>query len=579
MTMKIKLLGAALAGVLSMGVAGDVLAGPGDLAAIIIAAGVQSGETTQIVDGPNGFQEVIFFNSAGEEVSRIESGTPNVGSSSAVSGSINASYGAVADSGVEAFVSGLGFDFGIPEPEPRQRQFVVDAAAKKLCDDEIAEIEAEIEEFEKRIDDSERKLAQIIGDVERLERISLREIIEESRESASSIQVPTDSGIRAIRLAIESELDGNNSTGQIDFPGVKGKIADRFRKNSSDRRVLEVLLPIQEGKLREAKARLAEAKKKCDDLITPASNYVSANLQTSGGITVNEALITAFGDGGSGTVGGGVINGVAGNFSVANPKATRPWAIFLNSGITGLDDDRTGADRRARIFNVAAGAKILWDPKTTLGFTGGYQSGKVTSNANASRLTGDYFSATLSADYLLRKALTLGLSATYARGDNTLEIGGGEGDFNVDVFAASASLSDTFVQDGYVIAPRFSAGISQVQRDGYTDSLGVIVPGSDITSGNVSFGTSISKTFTNIDKFSSITPSISLTGSYFFREDLDSALTSGTIAEELGLGANLATGIDMQFNDGMGINIGGSYGRFEDNIEIWSLTAKLIKKF
>jgi len=70
-----------------------------------------------------------------------------------------------------------------------------------------------------------------------------------------------------------------------------------------------------------------------------------------------------------------------------------------------------------------------------------------------------------------------------------------------------------------------------------------------------------------------------LTGSYFFREDFDSALTSGAIAEELGLGANLATGIDMQFNDGMGLNIGGSYGLFEDNIEVWSLTAKLIKKF
>jgi len=577
--MKRLLSSVAIAAILGLGAVPQGWAGPGDLAAVILAAGTNPGENAVISDGPNGFQIVEFFLNGVRVSGPFESGTENVGNGSAVSGSVNASYGAVADSAVEAFVSSLGFNFGIPEPrvDPRQLQFVVDAA-KKLCDDEVAEIEAEIEEFEKRIDDSERKLAQIISDVERLERISLREIIEESRESASSIQVPTNSGIRAIRLAIESELDGNNSTGQIDFPGVKGKIADRFRKNSSDRRVFERLLPIQDGNLREAKVRLAEAKLKCDELIAPAG-YASTTLQTSGGITVNDALITPFGDGGSGTAGAGFINGVSGNFSVANPNAKRPWAISLNSGITGLDDDRTGADRRARILNVAIGGKIRWDSRTTFGIIGGYLRGKVTSDANASEVTGDYFSATLSGDYLLKKALTLGLSATYARGENTLEIGGGTGDFSVDVFAASASLSDTIRRGKYVIAPSLSAGISQVQREGHTDSLGVIVPGSDVTSGNVNFGTSISRTFTNIESFRSITPSVSLTGSYFFRDDFDSALTSGTIAEELGLGANLATGIDMQLNDGMGLNIGGSYGRFEDNIEVWSLTARLTKKF
>jgi len=280
--MKIKVLGVALAGVLSMGIAGDALAGPGDpsIAAILASsAATDSGVTAVVSDGPDGFQIVTLF-SGGSAFAIIESNASNVGGSSAVSGSVNASYGAVADSAIEAFVSSLGFNFGIPQPEASPQFTVFD---REACDS-----------------------------VEQLEE-----------------------DIRDLESDIEEESDG--------------------ARNSLQDELGEVELELR-------KARI-DCDKSIDAISATPAGYTSTNLQTTGGITINEALITAFGDGGSGTVGGDVINGVSGNFSVANPNAYRPWAIFLNSGITGLDDDRAGADRRARIFNVAVGAKIRWNPK------------------------------------------------------------------------------------------------------------------------------------------------------------------------------------------------------------------------
>ncbi len=55
------------------------LAAAGDDPASVIATRTATGETTRIVNGPAGFQVVIFFDAGGTEVSRIESGTPNTG--------------------------------------------------------------------------------------------------------------------------------------------------------------------------------------------------------------------------------------------------------------------------------------------------------------------------------------------------------------------------------------------------------------------------------------------------------------------------------------------------------------------
>lgn len=493
--MKRPLLSASIAAILSLGTVPQGWAALGDPSVadlLAMAAGFGSGVTTQVVDGPNDFQEVIFF-SGGTEFDRFESSMPNVGSSSSSSSSVNPSYGAVADSGVEVFVSAITQNFGIPKPEAPLQFTLFDPEA---CD---------------RIDELKEEISEL-----------------------------------------ESDIRG-------EVGGAKESLQDE---------------------LGEVELDLRDARIKCDKFIdggaaTPAS-YVATNQPPSSEIAINNAINSPYTYAASLIPGAG---GITGRFGFGNSNATRPWMIYAGSSFTGLDDNRTGADRRARIGEFSAGAKVRWNPKTTIGFTGGYRQGEVTSDANASKLTGEYLSATLSGDFLLKEALSLRLAASYIHGENTLEIGGGTGDFGVDVYNASASLSGAFNRKGYVIEPRLSAGISRVMRDSYTDSNAVFVPGSDITSGNVNLGASISKTLTNIEGFRSITPSVSLGGGYFFREDFDAALTSGATAEQFGLGANLAAGIDMQLGDGMGINIGGSYGLFQDNIQIWSLNAKLEKKF
>lgn len=491
-----------------------------------------------------------------------------------VSGTVNPQYGAVADSGVEAFINSPGFGQRFIDPGilPGPLQFVIDAAKKK-CEEEIAKLQQELVIANKEGLDNlinEREL-----DIE-AERIVFKELI--GVKTGLSTKPATEETLRRrleeLKFITRADSKQNSTLRQDNFSGVFHDIAIKYRRIFADREAIDNIIKFVEN-------QIAEAKKKCPEDSDTSSSYISQNDHSSGTAAISRVLKqnstnTPYTYSANLTPG---VSGIIGNFALANPKAKRQWVLFLNTNVSGLDDNRTGADRRARIWNVSAGGSIRLNTKTNIGVSGGYRQGEVTSKANASKLTGDYFSATISGDYLLMKTLSLGLAATYIHGDNTLAIGGGTGDFGVDVFKASVSLSGAFKWQELTISPSLSAGISRINRNGYTDNLGVIVPGSEKTHGNVNFGASVSKTFLFVDGFKSITPSLSLGGGYFFRENFDATLTSGTTAKQLGFGANLATGLDLRMDNGIGVNIGGSYGLFQNDIQIWSLNAKLSKVF
>jgi len=513
------LIGAVVAALAVTGFADNGLAGPGDPSVAAIqasAAATAAGVTTVVSDGPNGFRIVTFF-SGGIAFQVIESSNPNVGGGNTGGNTGGGAPPSVAENFGPGFgaVADIGVQALIPAPLSPELQLLLDAV-NKLCD-LVAKIKAEVAELE---------------------------IKKSIASKAIDTEILDDDAFPDDLINFINELENVNEL------------------------------------LAAARARLEAAKRNCtvsrDNPGELVDNYAPASELSPGAIAINRAINTPY------TFSASLLpfaNGVNGSVSVADPNARRPWAIFLNSGITGLDDDRTGADRRSRVFNVTAGGAVRWNPKTTIGLSVGYRDGEVTSRANASRLTGEYVSATLSGDYQLMEALSLGLAATYARGDNTLAIGGGTGNFGVNLYSLNASLSRTFRYNDAVISPSLSAAISQTERDSYTDSNAVFVPGSSITSGNVSIGASIAKTFRNTEGFSAITPSLSLGTGYFFRDDLDAALTSGAIARELGLGGNLAAGLDMQLQNGLDLNIGGSYGIFENSVQIWSLNATLAKTF
>jgi len=493
----------------------------------------------------------------------VASSTPcSVGvppSSPVTGGSANPSYGAVADMSIEA---ALAIGFSYPDLLDVEDDEEFEAEVQRARNRVLEENPVEIAKLKEKVAENNAEIRRLQGELDelaRLERIieiqddeGLREIAEQERLEAS--------GGPIVNAGIIAQLQENNAALNAEITDLQtqllNNLGEEFNANAA-----------AVGALNAQNAQ------------TSQSNYAPLQKSSPGGpagIAIGKIFNTPY------TYGVGIssgVSGIASNFAFANRQAERPWALFLNTGIGGLDDKRTGADRKARIREIELGARMRLNPKTNVGIIGRFRDAEVTSAANGSKLTGDYYSLTLSGDRLINETVLLGLAATYTRGENTLTIGGGTGTFDVEVMSANASLSNTLRRNGYTITPGLSASISRTVRDSYTDSNAVFVPGSTRTSGNVNINTAISKTHRNVGNFTVFAPKVSFDAGYFFREDLDAALTSGATSEQLGFGANIAAHIDMQLNDGMEINIGTSYGFFQDNIQVWTLKAGLVKKF
>jgi len=267
-----------------------------------LVAAASPGETTQVVDGPFGFQEVIFL-LGGVEVSRLESNTPNGhGSSASVPSSSNTAYGAVADTGVAAFLTtpGFGAPIGRAEGAGGLFGFGITSITEGLV------LAARCEE----------------------------EILRGQNLVANGQN--TDQANAALSDCIEFTRNPIFGTGS-DVSNANGYAG---QTNPSD-----------------GEAAINEA-------INNAPYIIDANVLP-------------------------FASGFEGGFSITDPNAKRPWLVFFNSSIAGLDDNRVGADREVLMQTFSVGSKVLWTPDMTIDLSGGYRTGTVQSAATASTLPGN----------------------------------------------------------------------------------------------------------------------------------------------------------------------------------------------
>lgn len=269
-------------------------------------------------------------------------------------------------------------------------------------------------------------------------------------------------------------------------------------------------------------------------------------------------------------------NGFSSKFYTGDLNAPQPWVVFLNTSGTLGGDNRKGADRTTQAWNVALGAQKRVNANTTLGISGNYKRAVAKSKATDSELEADYFSVAFSANRQLSANAALAFSASYTHGLNDISIGNSVGSFAIDAFSANASLSNSTDLREATLATSLSASLSQISREAYTDSNALFVPGSKNTSASFGANATVSRTYKDIGNFSSITPSLGISGSYNFREKLVANLVNGVEANQLGLGATLNTGFNATFQNGVSANLSSSYGLYQDNVQNWSVTGALI---
>lgn len=262
-------------------------------------------------------------------------------------------------------------------------------------------------------------------------------------------------------------------------------------------------------------------------------------------------------------------NGIDGEFSYGDLSAERPWLISADAGLSILNDNTVGDEKQAHNIDIALTGLMRWDDQTDIGVIGRFDHSEVDINATDIAVIGDTLSLTVLAKRKLIEQLTLGVAASFAHGESTIDIAGVTGAFATNTLAIDAALSNTTDIYGLQLLTSLSAGISQVRSESYEDSNGVLKAGFESIQSRVRANATLSRTFDNIGSLVAITPKIGVTASYLANDT----------GNELGAGLSLNSGINFEMDGGALANIDASYGVFQDNVETWSVSAGLAHKF
>ena len=173
------------------------------------------------------------------------------------------------------------------------------------------------------------------------------------------------------------------------------------------------------------------------------------------------------------------------------------WDIWLAAEISGISDDRAGERASTDFAMGQLGVDYLLNDDLIIGAMAQYdwmddQAREVFVTAGAVRgaqVQGEGWMAGPYAVWNIKDTLVLDVSATYGESDNRVNpLGLYSDDFDTERFMLRANLTGEFRSGPWSLRPQ--AGITHFEesQDGYTDSLGIAIPGQDITLGRLRAG-------------------------------------------------------------------------------------------
>lgn len=326
--------------------------------------------------------------------------------------------------------------------------------------------------------------------------------------------------------------------------------ASRIRKAERD-------VARQKAHLNELRADTAALKKRledCSDQLRIAGAAGPGPRQTHNNLGQPQIAPTAFNHT-QGLIAGGM-----------------PITLFVGLGYSGLDDNRNLIDRDGNIANIIFGSALDLGSQTTLGISGIVQTGKVTSTAMNSRLTGTYFGFSVFAKHNLADNITLHGNVGYRHGRNSVRLNLASAKFNTDALTASGSLTGTFKLGELDFKPQASIDLARVWNGNTVFTNAIAQNKLARTHARFAIGATISKDFVN--ETGIITPSFGISGVYRHRSGFRFTTFTFQRASEVGFGADFTTGIALRTHRGLTATLNGNFGLFK-NVRTYGLHGTL----
>lgn len=385
-----------------------------------------------------------------------------------------------------------------------------------------------------------------------------------------------ESELSEVNEEIES-LGGDGGTDDIVDIGEEGADTDEEFGVGFDRTGSESEPEIEDPgpilrEIRESEARFGITDSRADDIdFKPFDPGEPEDLEGEPGshrLKKGEGFVTSSNITSSGDT-------ISSQFQLAKAQVLMPWAVSLDASYSGLDDNRTNADRDADIWSLTGTGAVQINRKTVLGASLSYKTGDVTSTASASKLDGDYYGATLFASHQLTEVWNITGFAGYTHGDNDIDLDGATGSFNSETLSAGLQLQGRyFLADDIRINPDVTMAVSNTKNDGFLTSVGIDSIGTDITSYSASAGGTVSKTFAI--EGGAIIPSLGLHALYEESSGGDlQVVNGGTVSSNLGLGVTVSPAISVILDNGATMGLNANLTQYKKDVSSWTLGLSL----
>ncbi len=177
--------------------------------------------------------------------------------------------------------------------------------------------------------------------------------------------------------------------------------------------------------------------------------------------------------------------------------------------------------------------------------------------------------------FSINDRLRAGISTSFERSDNDINIGGATGSFHRNRFTLDASLSSKRVVRGVTVIP--SANLSWVHsdRDSYVDSVGTAVPSTTDDTLTATTALSLSRAFVpDNPAILAVTPNLNLAVNFHLIRFDDVVFTDGS---QIGYGAVTGTvsgGVDVHFVNGNSLNIAATAGGIGGDTQAYGIGAQ-----
>jgi len=254
---------------------------------------------------------------------------------------------------------------------------------------------------------------------------------------------------------------------------------------------------------------------------------------------------------------------------------SRDWLAWIDVRGTDFSRNTFGSDLRGAQVNAIAGLTRRFTPNFLVGVLGGYEMFDYRSDALLGRLKGDGWTLGSYLGWKITQGVRFDAGVAYSGIGYDGTAATAAGSFTGNRWLVTSGITGAYSNFGIQIEPSARVYALWEHENAYTDTLGILQPARDFSTGRASGGVKLAYpvawSATTI-----LTPYVGLYSDYYFNSDSAAAPAAGAIPFIVldGWSARAIGGLTATFGNGAQLSIGGERSGIGGSFGLWTYRAR-----